>query len=509
MYLVSRGGGVGSSGPANPNNVLMAALGSCGSVSAGQKVTVNEVTTVAGAYALAPFYANGGQVGATSTNLTGLLNAFQTAATLADSAAGTSPGSALPSNVSSPAARVNSLANLVHACVVSATACSALYSAIGRGSTPANTLDAMVSLAQNPTNNVAALYALSVSSKAYTPVLAGAPVDWTMFLTVAGGGMDSPSGMGVDSQGNVWVANYFNVASKFATTGAPVFASGVTGFGLNNSYGLAVDLKDNAWIPNEQPFKSVGTIGSVTELSGSGGALSGTAGYSAGGVNYPVSVAIDPNGTVWVVDFGNSHVTLLNSSGVPLSGTAGYTTSLFAFPVAVAVDGNHFGWIANQSANTVTKVAPDGSSFTNFACCNGASGLATDQGNNVWVANFYGDSISLISSSGAIVSAGYTGGGSILRPQGIGVDGAGTVWVANFRQPYLSELAGSTSNSPGAALSPAGGVGGDAGLLEAYALAVDASGNIWVTNQGNSTVTKFIGLATPVQTPLSGLPKAP
>ncbi len=509
LYLVSRGGTAGGTGSSNANIVLMAALGPCGGVSTGQKAVVNEVTTVAAAYALSPFYANGGQVGATSTNLPGLTNAFKTAATLAEPTSGTSPGSTLPGNVASPAARVNSLANLVNACVVSASSCNALYSATARGSVPSNTLDAIVSLARNPTNNVAALYAQSTSSKAYSPVLAAVPTDWTMFLTVSGGGMNSPSGMGVDSQGNVWVANYFNVASKFMTTGAAVFANGITGFGLNNSYGLAVDLKDNAWIPNEQPYQSAGTIGSVTELAGTGSALSGAGGYSGGGLNYPLSVAIDPNGTVWVVNFGNSHVTLLNSSGVPLSGAAGYTTNLFAFPVVVAVDANHFGWVGNQSSNAVTKVAPDGSSFTNYACCNGASGIAIDQGNNVWVANFYGDSVSLISSAGAIVSTGYMGGGSILRPQGIGVDGAGTVWVANYRQPYLSELAGSTSSSPGAALSPAGGVGGDAGLLEAYALALDASGNIWVTNQGSNTVTKFIGLATPVQTPLSGLPKAP
>jgi hypothetical protein len=30
-----------------------------------------------------------------------------------------------------------------------------------------------------------------------------------------------------------------------------------------------------------------------------------------------------------------------------------------------------------------------------------------------------------------------------------------------------------------------------------------------VSNQGNNTVTKFIGLAVPVKTPLSGLPQLP
>ena len=81
--------------------------------------------------------------------------------------------------------------------------------------------------------------------------------------------------------------------------------------------------------------------------------------------------------------------------------------------------------------------------------------------------------------------------------------------MSNFGAPYLSELAGSTATAPGAGLSPATGIGADAALSQAYALALDASGNVWVTGEGNSSVTKFIGLAVPVKTPLSGLPQAP
>jgi streptogramin lyase len=512
VYAVSTGGTVAGTSSANANLALMSALGTCSSISSGAKFVVDEATTVAAVEALAPFYAlgttPGGSVGATSTNSLGLANAFATAATLADSVAGTSPGSALPANAVSPAARVNSLANLLNACALSVSACSPFYSSVAPGTTlPTNTLDALYDLVKNPGHNVAALYTLSLAGTAYTPVLAAKPTDWSMFINYAGGGMDSPSGIGVDSRGNVWVASYFNTASKFTTTGAAVFPTGITGSGLNNSYGMAIDLNDNVWIANEQPFTSVG-IGSVSEFTSSGISLAGN-GYINGGMDYPLSIAIDPNGTVWVLDFGDSYLTLLNPSGTPISGTNGYTSAAFAFPVAVAVDSNHFGWVVNQSSSNVTKVAPDGSSFTNYNCCDGASGVAIDQGNNVWIANYFGDSVSLVSNSGTVIANNYTAGGSIYHPQGIAVDGAGTVWVANYRAPYLSELAGSTSAVPGTALSPPGGLGADAGLLEAYALALDASGNVWVSNQGSNLVTKYIGLATPVKTPLSGLPKLP
>ncbi len=506
VYLTASGGQIGNTS-ANPGTVLLSAVGACSSVVAGTNVTINEATTVAAAYALQGFL-SGNNIGASATNLTGLTNAFATAATLTNAQTGSTLGTTLPSNGTPAVQRVNTLANALNACVVKASACAGLYTATANGS-PATTLDAMVNLARNPGTNVGAVYAQAQGSTAYGVGLTSVPLDWTMFINYVGGGLSSPSGIAVDSGGNVWVGSYFQAASKFTPTGAPVFANGVTGYGLNNSYGAAVDLSDNAWFPNEMPFTNQG-IGGVTVLTPSGTSAAGPAGYEAGGLNYPISLAIDPNGTTWVVDYGNSHLTLLNSSGTPLSGANGYTTPLFAFPVVVALDGNHFGWIGNQADTTVTKVSPDGTSFTNYNCCNGASGIAVDAGNNIWVANFYGNSVSLISNAGVVVSNGYyTGQNTIDHPQGIAIDGVGNVFVANFRAPYLTELAGSTSGQIGASLSGPQGLGGDAQLLEPFALAVDASGNVWVSNQGSNTVTKYVGLGAPVKTPLSGLPKAP
>ena len=506
-YLIASGGKVGSSATSNGNVALLAALGPCNQITASAYV-VNEVTSVGAMYALSPFY-SAGSLGASSTNLTGLTNAFATAATLANVATGQSTGTALPSNAASPAARINSLANVLNACVVSAGACGALY-AQSPGGTPANTLEALYDLAAYPARQPAAIFAASLQSTAYTPALTAAPLDWSVFLQLKGGGLNYPGSIAVDSTGSVWVANYFYTATKLSPVGAAVFPGGITGYGLNNSFGLAVDAADNVYIANQQPYLNGNTIGSLTKLNSAGVSLSGAGGFTAGGFNYPTSVALDPNGTVWVMEFGNSHVSVLTSGGTPLSGASGYTTPLFAFPVTVAVDGNHFGWIGNQFGSMVTRVAPDGSSFVNYQCCNSASAIAFDAGNNAWITNFYGNSVSLISNAGAVVSNGaYTGAGALNRPAGVAIDGKGNVFVSNYRAGYLTVLAGSTAASPGASLTPATGLGGDANLLEAYGLAIDASGNVWVSNQGSDTVTKFIGLASPVKTPLLGLPVAP
>ena len=147
--------------------------------------------------------------------------------------------------------------------------------------------------------------------------------------------------------------------------------------------------------------------------------------------------------------------------------------------------------------------------MTNYDCdCDGASGVATDQSGNVWIANYYGNSISEVNTCGKLEVDAAMGGG-LVRPQGIAVDGAGTVWVANYQGNSLSELGGSSSATAGMLLSPSTGFGTDASLLAPYGVAIDASGNLRVTNSGKNTLTQFIGVAVPVKTPLAGPPQTP
>jgi hypothetical protein len=506
LYVIARGGQTTPIGQSNPAIVLMATLGACNAVSNTPSFTVNEATTVASAYALAQFITTGGNVGATATNFSGLLLAAGSEANLVNTATGQAPGANFPATGTAPTPILNALADTLNACIVSSgTACSSLYSATTvSGATPSNTLDAMINLARNPATGTAALYTLSAQSTAFAPIVDSVPSDWTMYATYAGGGMNAPSGLGIDSTGNVRVANYFSTASFFGNTGTPAIPNGVTGNSLYESYGLAVDQNDSSWIPNEQTHGGLnGDLGTVVVLNSAGQPVSGATGFSQGGINFPVAIAIDTNATSWIVDYGNSHVTLLSNSGTPLSGTSGYTTSGFEFPVAVAVDSKCYGFVANQSGNTITRVAPDGSAFANFVTGSGASGVAVDQSDNVWVANYYGNSVGLLSSAAKIVSSNYTGGG-INHPQGIAIDGAGNVWVANYRGSSLTELAGASTSTPGTVLSPAVGYGPGAKLLEAFAVAIDAGGNVWVTNFGSNTLTEFVGLAAPVRTPLLG-----
>jgi hypothetical protein len=513
LYLVATGGQAGTTAPANSGTVLMTSPGTCNTVTSGSAITINELTTVASAYAFSQFLALGAKLGATATNISGIALAAGTLANLVNPATGAAPGVAFPANGTAPTPKLDALANALNACIVgdaASSACSQLYSdATSSATTPSNTLDALLNIVHNPAANIAALYTLSAGSTAFTPVLAAAPSDWTLFVNYTGGGMTNPASVAIDSTGRIWVANYNSVASLFANNGAPVFPNGVTGSGLCNSFGAAVDGSDQVWIANE----AGGCGGNTVTVLTSAGAQAAV--YSAGGLNFPISVAIDSSEDAWIVDYGDSSLTILTNSGTPLSGPNGYdgvsgSTLNFDFPVAVAVDSKRNGYLANVSGNTVTKVAPDGSSFTSFAVGRGPAAIAVDSADNVWSANYYGDSIGLLTSSGTVLSGsmGYTGGG-VHHPQGIAIDGVNNVWAINYRSSInigdaLSELSGASTANPGTALSPATGYGTDAGIVEGYGIAIDAAGNIWTSSYATDTLVEFIGQAAPVKTPLLG-----
>ena len=152
LYVVVRGGQVGSTA-LNPGIALATAIGACNQLASGSQFVINEVTTAA-ANGLAQFLGPGGNVGATATNTQGLANAVGTVASLANPTTGTSPGASFPQNGISPAAKINSVANLLNTCTsaTSSAGCGPLFSATTPtgGTAPTDTLDAALDLVPIP-----------------------------------------------------------------------------------------------------------------------------------------------------------------------------------------------------------------------------------------------------------------------------------------------------------------------------------------------------------------------
>jgi hypothetical protein len=523
IYLVAAGGDAGAGN--NAASVLVTVVPPSRKNVAALAIVIDELSTIGSVTALAQFIdpANPQSIGAPSRDTMGLeIGAATAAGNLFDPAAGTAPGPTLPSGASVPVAKLNTLANMLAACVVSSgpssSACSGLFAAAtppGAGP-PATTLAAALDIALNPANNVAGLFDLAAASTTYAPVLSAPPDDWTVAINYTGSALDEPTTAALDKNGNVWVSNYAPAVVELDPTGHTVSpAGGFTGGGLEESFAIAVDGADDLWVTNEQSPASVNSgLGTITKLQPDGTIVSGATGFFGGGLDFPLAVGIDLNGDVWTANFGNSSITKLDSKGDALSPPGGFTGGGLNFPVGVAIDASGNAWIANHSNNSVSEFASNGTPRSGSGGFTGGgldlpAAIAIDAGGNVWVANSGGASVTELDSSGAPLSpAGGYGGGGLDTPGGIAIDGAGSVWVTNFHGDSLSAVAGASAAKPGTPLSPSTGFS-DASLSEPYAPAIDSAGNVWTANFGNNSVTEFLGLAVPISTPLIGPPHRP
>lgn len=534
IYVTAEGGDAG--GGQNDAIALATVAGAyCTGSGCGfpADVTVNELSTVYTAYTLAAFTAdNGGNINIAGSS-PGLDNAALTFASLVDAASGTAifVDASDCTGGGEPAAcgalrTMNTLANFAAACVESSgptsDPCTGLFQQTGGSDTFAAALALATEAAVR--NDGAGLFALGTPATIYTPVLGAAPTAWTLVLVHTGGGLDAPTGLAVDAEGNVWVANNItdgNTGSvtKFSPTGAPLSPDGgFTDASMAGPIGIAVDQDDNVWVANF----SQGGGKAVTELDNDGNALSGADGYTQN-ILGPAAFAVTPAGEVWVANSGNSSLVRLDAGGNPdiiVSQEGG-----LAFPIALALDGLGDVWVADQGGDRVSEFDADGNALSPSSGytgggISGPSAIAVDQDGNVWVGNHLSGAAGLFGGSTppascpAMPASGDTGcpfsppggftGGGLFSPAAAAVDGAGRIWFSNYLAGSVSEF-----DNTGAPLSPNSGYAAGGNLLLPYGLAVDASGNLWVANYASNSVAEFVGIAAPVKTPLVGPPQQP
>ena len=494
VYIIASGGDTG--GGINPKSVLMAALGNCGDLTPSTYIVVNEVSTVASVFSLAPFMTPGSTaVGTSATNTLGLTNAFKTVANLMDSSTGVARGMTKAGNGVVPQAKINALADLLVSCVNTTgdtPRCSSLFAAATPpgGSAPADTLAAILDIALNPGNNVADLFSPIAAVAPYQPALATAPNDWTIAISYTGGDLNAPLLPAVDASGNVWVPNGASSPGKvsmFSPTGSETT---ITGGGLALPFSVAVDTDGNLWTANSGNS-------SVSKHAANGAPLSGTSGFSIPGSTTPEAVALDGSGHVFVVS-SNSTITELNAAGTSL---AQFINGGLNIPYGVAIDSSENVWTANRDGNSASKFSNTGVPYSTTGFSGGGIArpywVAIDANDNAWLGNFDSSSVTKLSSAGVPAS-----GGGFATPAGVtalAIDGANSVWTAN-RDGSVSHL----SNS-GASLSPAAGYQATGSSIES-GIVVDGSGNVWVTDLSN-TLFEYVGAAAPAVVPLQAAVK--
>jgi hypothetical protein len=419
LYIVATGGNPGlAPGTNNAAIALMAALGPC-SLHGGEYtldpngfILINEVTTVASVYALAAFMGSDAtHLGTSSTNVIGLANSFSLVSNLVNVATGTALAVTPTGNGTAPQATINALGNIMAACVNSdgtGTACAALAAAAtpSGGTAPTDTIQGILNVARNPANNVSALYGLTTATPPFQPALAAAPNDWVLSVTYTAGGLGgiangysspiaSPVRMAIDALGNVWIPNIsagqYNVV-ELSSNGTVLSGSGgYTGGGLMAPTSIAIDPEGNAWVSGS---------GNVVKFSNSGTVLSGANGFTGGGLNEPFAIALDGQGNAWVSDQGSKSVIKLDNNGGILSGASGFQIGT-GYPTGVAIDGAGNAWAGNGSAK-VTEFSNNGTLLSGSSGypITGTIGVAIDASGNAWLNTYMSVQISELSPSG-------------------------------------------------------------------------------------------------------------
>jgi len=234
----------------------------------------------------------------------------------------------------------------------------------------------------------------------------------------------------------------------------------------------------------------------LTTISGSGAGLAGTAG-----------VAVDTAGTVYVGNTQAGTVTeyALGHYGSPSKTITGAGV---AYPAALALDSSGRLYVANQTNNEISVFAAGTSgAATPYATIQGQNtnlsspdGLAVDSSGNLWVANAGNNSVTEY-AAGAITAG--NDDPSPLHTIGAGIDGPSALTVSGnellVADRYDNQVTGYSLASPGIAVQTIT----SSALNFPNGIDVDASGNIYVSNEFGNSVTVFGPNATAGATPSS------
>jgi sugar lactone lactonase YvrE len=260
----------------------------------------------------------------------------------------------------------------------------------------------------------------------------------------------------------------------------------------------------------------------------------------------PAGVAVDMSRNLYVADSGNSTIREITPGGVvtTLAGTpmnSGYAdgtgaAAQFSSHLGVAVDGSGNVFVADGFNDVIRKITPGGvvTTYAGMAGHSGGyadgpaasaqfdypTGVAVDSGGNVYVADTDNAVIRKITPGGMVTTlagneageGGSADGTGIAAqfsiPSGVAVDDAGNVYVADTGNDVIRVItpAGVVTTLAGAAgnQGTSDGTGLAARFNAPTGVAVDAGGNVFVADSGNSTIRRIAPGG--VVTTLAGLP---
>lgn len=277
-----------------------------------------------------------------------------------------------------------------------------------------------------------------------------------------------------DGLGNIYVADLNNHAiRKVAADGTVTTLAGLPGTSgyvnsagtsarFNSPAGIVVGPDGNIYVAdaNNHAIRRITPGGAVTTFAGATSASSGTTdstGTSAR-FNGPVALAFDSAGNLYVAEFGNHAVRKITSGGVVttvagLKGTSGAvnangTAARFNTPEGVAVDSSGNIYVADFYNHAIRKIAPNGDVTTvagqlggsgaaayvdgpaATSKFNGPNGVTALPDGSLLVADYYNHALRKITPAGYVLTLAGGNGSGHVNGTGLGIKFNGPSQIA-------------------------------------------------------------------------------
>lgn len=248
---------------------------------------------------------------------------------------------------------------------------------------------------------------------------------------------NSPVGLTVDSQGNVFVADWLNstirkitpngeVSTFAGTAGKPGSEDGVGSsaqFALPR--GITVDFANNLYVTDtgNNTIRKITPNGVVSTLAGSPnrpGAVDGLG--SMARFFMPTGITVDILGNLYVSDTANYAIRMITPAGAvsTLAGSPGLagisdgvgTSAQFGFPYGISIDGVGNFYVADGISNTIRKI---------------------ERGAIV-------STLAGMPGTGGTMDAPFGPQATFLNPEGVAVDASNNVYVADTNNHTIRKI---------------------------------------------------------------------
>jgi uncharacterized protein (TIGR03437 family) len=302
--------------------------------------------------------------------------------------------------------------------------------------------------------------------------------------------LSSPDGIAFDSSGNLYIADSVNqrireisggtintVAGNGTAGYSGDVAKGVTGTAtdaeLRGPSGVAVDSSGNIYIADtgNHVIREVSN-GIISTIAGNN-----TGGYTGDGgaaidaeINSPASVAVDSSGNVYIADSGNNVIREIENGNIHTIFGNGISGATLSDPETILLDGKGNLYVCDSnglrvlefglSTGVVTVIAGDGNiGFSGdfgpapAAELDDPSSIALDSNGFLYIADTFNSRIRKVYPDGTIATIagtgtpGYSGDGgravsaALSAPHGLAVHGSsGDVYVSDTENNVIRQL---------------------------------------------------------------------